>query len=119
MLCFLILKTCFYLTALIVGPTVIVVNVVALDVESGFVGIAEGQASGIGHVVSFCVGLLDLCQQLRTFLLARAMDGVADDALLIDHDGEGEALGANPRHHVLCLDKVRPCEVVFVGYPLG
>ena len=44
----------------------------------------------------FCVSLLNLCQQLRTFVLARAVDGVTDDALLIDHDGEGEALGANP-----------------------
>ena len=66
-----------------------------------------------------CVSLLNLCQQFSTFVLARAVDGVADDALLIDHDGEGEALGANPRHHVLGLDEVRPCEVVFVGYPLG
>ena len=66
-----------------------------------------------------CVGLLNLCQQLRTFILARAVDGVADDALLIDHDGEGETLGANPRHHVLGLDEVRPCEVVLVGYSLG
>ena len=59
MLCFLILKTCFYLTALIVGPTVIVVNVVALDVEDGFFGIAEGQASGIGHVVLFILTMMD------------------------------------------------------------
>ena len=44
----------------------------------------------------FSVSLLNLCQQLSTFILARAVDSVADDALLIDHDGEGEALGANP-----------------------
>ena len=43
-----------------------------------------------------CVSLLNLCQQFSTFVLARAVDGMADDALFIDHDGEGEALGANP-----------------------
>jgi len=67
----------------------------------------------------FCVSLLNLCQQFSTFVLARAVDGMADDALLIDHDGEGEPLGTNPRHHVLGLDEVRPCEVVLVGYSLG
>ena len=40
---------------------------------------------------------------------------MADDALLVDNDGEGESLCANPRHHVLGLDKVCPREVVFVG----
>jgi hypothetical protein len=29
---------------LIIGPAVIIVDVIALDVEGGFVGIAEGQA---------------------------------------------------------------------------
>ena len=67
----------------------------------------------------FSISLLNLCQKFSTLVLARAVDGVADDALLIDHDGEGEALGTNPRHHVLGLDEVRPCEVVLVGNPLG
>ena len=47
------------------------------------------------------------------------MDGVADDALLVDDNGEGETLIANPCHHVFGLDEVRPCEVVFVGNALG
>ena len=63
-----------------------------------------------------CVGLLNLCQQFSTFVLARAVDGMADDALLVNHDGEGKALGANPRHHVLGFDKMRPCEVVLIGW---
>ena len=33
------------------------------------------------------------------------MDGVADDALLINNDGEWETFGANPRHHILRLDE--------------
>ena len=44
-------ETCLYPAALVVGPAVIVVDVIALDAEGGFVGIAEGQASGIGHIV--------------------------------------------------------------------
>ena len=47
------------------------------------------------------------------------MDGVADDALLINNDGERETFGAYPRHHILRLNEVRPCEMVLVGDALG
>ena len=44
---------------------------------------------------------------------------MAHDTLLVDDDGKREALIANPRHHVLRLDEVRPCEMVLVGNALG
>ena len=47
------------------------------------------------------------------------MDGVADNTLLVNDDGERKTLIANLRHHVLGLDEVRPCEMVLVGNALG
>ena len=48
-----------------------------------------------------------------------AVDGVADDAFFIDDDGERKTFGANPCHHILRLNEMRPCEVVLVSNALG
>lgn len=47
------------------------------------------------------------------------MNRVADNALFIDNDGEGETLGANPRHHVFSFNEVRPSEMMLICYLLN
>ncbi len=46
------------------------------------------------------------------------MNGIADNSHFINNHCKGKAFGPNPRHHILCFNKVRPSEVVFFGYLL-
>ena len=69
--------------------------------------------------LSFRFGLFDDFQQFGACRFIGTMYCIAHDALIVNHDSQGKALCADPRHHVLCLDEVCPREVVLVGDTLG